>query len=213
MEKHSISHTIIKRLPAYLAYLKNLPETAPPYISATTLAKALDMGEVQVRKDLAAVCHAGKPKVGYPRDVLAEDIKQYLGQDSIENAVLIGAGKLGQAFLGYRGFAALGLNILAAFDKKPAMEQTDFGKPILPMAQLRQFCRDHSIRLGIITVPNDQAQEICDLLIDCGIKAIWNFAPIHLEVPENILVQNEDLATSLAVLSLHLQAQEKKYKE
>ena len=120
---------------------------------------------------------------------------------------MIGAGKLGQALLGYCGFEAYGLNILAAFDVAPAKETSDEGKPILHLDELESFCRSHIVLMGIITVPAEYAQQVCDRMIKCGIKAIWNFAPVHLDVPANILVQNENMATSLAVLSMHLQAQ------
>lgn len=212
MEKKEISKAVIKRLPGYLSYLRSLPEDAPPHISATTLANALGMGEVQVRKDLAMVCSFGKPKVGYPRNRLADDIEQFLGYDNTTDAVIIGAGKLGQALLGYIGFEAYGLNILAAFDVNPESEKTVDGKPLLHIDQLNSYCRSHKVLMGIITVPAAQAQTVCDQLISCGIKAIWNFAPIHLDVPEHILVQNENMATSLAVLSMHLQAQMKEKK-
>ncbi len=209
MERKEISKSVLKRLPGYLAYLKNLPETASPYISATALANALGMGEVQVRKDLAMVSDGGRPKIGYQRLALIDDIEQFLGYDNTTDAVLIGAGKLGQALCGYSGFDAYGLNILAAFDAAPKSEQTDEGKPIYPISQLQSFCRSNKVLMGIITVPAVHAQAVCDQLIACGIKAIWNFAPTHLDVPSNILVQNENMATSLAVLSMHLQAQMK----
>jgi len=144
------------------------------------------------------------------RSGLIDDIEQFLGYDNTTDAVLIGAGKLGQALCGYSGFEAYGLNILAAFDIKPATEKTEEGTPIYPMDQLESFCKTNKVLMGIITVPVVHAQQVCDQLIDCGIKAIWNFAPTHLDVPENILVQNENMATSLAVLSMHLQAQIKK---
>ena len=209
MEKREISKTVLKRLPGYLTYLKCLPADGPTHISATTLATALGMGEVQVRKDLATVSDGGKPKVGYLREQLIDDIEQFLGYDNNTDAVLIGAGKLGQALCDYSGFNAYGLNILAAFDLAPAREMTDSGKRILPMNQLESFCRTNKVRMGIITVPAVCAQQVCKQLIASGIKAIWNFAPTHLDVPEHILVQNEDMATSLAVLSVHLQAQTK----
>lgn len=120
--------------------------------------------------------------------------------------MLIGAGKLGQALCGYSGFGEYGLNILAAFDVKPQADQTEEGTPILPMEELEFFCKTNKVLMGIITVPADHAQAVCDQLIHCGVKAIWNFAPTHLDVPEHILVQNENMATSLAVLSMHLQA-------
>ncbi len=212
MDSKTISKAMLKRLPVYLSYLRSLPEDAPEYISATTLAHALGRGEVQVRKDLAAVSDGGKPKLGYPREKLMDDIEQFLGYDNNTDAVLIGAGKLGQALCDYTGFAAYGLHILAAFDVAPNAQETESGKPILPMQKLEAYCRANKVRMGIITVPAEAAQQACDQLIASGIRAIWNFAPVHLEVPGNILVQNENMATSLAVLSMHLQAQSKEKK-
>ena len=209
MERKEISKSVLKRLPGYLAYLKTLSDGSSPYISATALANALGMGEVQVRKDLAMVSDGGRPKIGYNREALIEDISQFLGYDNTTDAILVGAGKLGQALLGYGGFEAYGLNILAAFDAAPASDKTDEGKPIYSMDKLEYFCRSNKILMGIITVPSRYAQEVCDKLIACGIKAVWNFAPVHLDVPSGILVQNENMATSLAVLSMHLQAQMK----
>jgi len=212
MERKEISKSVLKRLPGYLNYLKTLPDDGSPYISATALANALGMGEVQVRKDLAMVSDGGRPKIGYLRLALIDDIEQFLGYDNTTDAVLIGAGKLGQALCGYTGFEAYGLNILAAFDVQPQAAHTDEGKPIYPMEHLESFCKTNKVLMAIITVPAKYAQEVCNRLIGCGIKAVWNFAPTHLDVPENILVQNENMATSLAVLSMHLQAQIKEKK-
>ncbi len=212
MEPKKISKSVLKRLPGYLAYLKNMPENSPPHISATALAGALGMGEVQVRKDLAMVSDGGRPKIGYLREALIDDIEQFLGYDNTTDAVLIGAGKLGQALMAYKGFDEYGLNILAAFDARPKIGKTDEGKPVYNIDRLTQFCHANKVLMGIITVPAEAAQEVADLLISCGIKAIWNFAPTHLDVPNGILVQNENMATSLAVLSVHLQAQIKEEK-
>lgn len=209
MERKEISKSVLKRLPGYLSYLKSIPDGTSPYISATALANALGMGEVQVRKDLAQVSDGGRPKIGYLRESLIEDISQFLGYDNTTDAILVGAGKLGQALLGYSGFSAYGLNILAAFDVAPAQQRSSEGKPIYSLEQLESFCRSHKVLMGIITVPTEHAQDVCDQLIRCGIKAVWNFAPTHLDVPAGILVQNENMATSLAVLSMHLQAQMK----
>jgi redox-sensing transcriptional repressor len=135
-----------------------------------------------------------------------------LGYDNTTDAILVGAGKLGQALLGYSGFEEYGLNILAGFDIQPAIEKTVEGKPIFPMSELENFCKMNKVLMGIITVPAQYAQQVCDQLIACGIKAVWTFAPVHLDVPDNILVQNENMATSLALLSMHLQAQIKEKK-
>ncbi len=212
MQKKEISKAVLKRLPGYLAYLKTLPEDPGAYISATALANALGMGEVQVRKDLAMVSEGGRPKIGYLRVNLIDDIEQFLGYDNTTDAVLIGAGKLGRALLCYSGFEAYGLNILAAFDNAIHVDEEESDKPVLPMEKLEGFCKANKVRMGIITVPAHHAQAVCEQLIASGIKAIWNFAPTHLDVPANILVQNEDMATSLAVLSMHLQAQMKEKK-
>ena len=209
MEEKKVSKSVLKRLPGYLAYLKSLPEDAPTHISATSLANALGMGEVQVRKDLAIVSDGGRPKIGYQREGLITDIEQFLGYDNTTDAVLIGAGKLGLALMGYSGFEEYGLNIQAAFDVSPSMEKTEDGQPIYPMTKLEHFCKVHKVLMGIITVPAEQAQGVCDLLISNGILAIWNFAPKHLNVPDHILVQNENMAASLALLCKHLNEQMK----
>ena len=207
MEKKEISKAVLKRLPGYLSYLQNMPEGSSTHISATSLANALGMGEVQVRKDLALVSDGGRPKIGYLRESLIEDISQFLGYDNTTDAILVGAGKLGRALLGYSGFEEYGLNILAAFDKTPVAEASEEGRPIYHIDQLDSFCRTNKVLMGIITVPAKYAQQVCDKMINCGIKAIWNFAPVHLDVPQGILVQNQNMATSLAVLSVHLKAQ------
>lgn len=205
MKLNKISKSTLKRLPLYLAYLKDMPEDAPMYISSVALADALHLGEVQVRRDLGMVS-SGQPKRGHLRENLIADIEQFLGYDVTTNAVLIGAGKLGLALMGYKGFEDYGLNIQAAFDIQPTCTHTADGKPVYPMTQLEHYCRLHKILMGIITVPAENAQEAADQLIQSGVLAIWNFAQINLVVPEGILVQHENMATSLAVLSKHLQA-------
>ena len=194
MEKE-ISKATLKRLPTYLSYLKALPEDTSANISATALAAGLHMGEVQVRKDLALVSDGGRPKIGYNREHLIADIENFLGYGNSNDAVLIGAGKLGRALLGYSGFAEYGLNIVAAFDANDTLIGTTKGGKV---------CQRCTIKLGIITVPAEYAQGVCDLLIENGILAIWNFAPKHLNVPDGILVQNENMAASLALLCKHL---------
>ena len=187
MEK-KISRSVLRRLPGYHAYLKSIQDSASPYISATALAAALGMGEVQVRKDLAMVSDGGRPKIGYLRESLIEDIEQFLGYDNTTDAILVGAGRLGQALLGYSGFDEYGLNILAAFDIRPETKRKDSGKPIYPLDELVPFCREHKIQMGIITVPTEFAQDACDLMIKAGIKAIWTFAPTHLDVTRLLFI-------------------------
>ena len=167
-------------------------------VSSAVIARELDLGEVQVRKDLASVCGKGKPKVGYLRKDLLESIERCIGKNAVTKAVLVGAGKLGQALLDYKGFESFGVSISAAFDSNT--ELTLCNDRILPMSQLEITCKTDNVQIGIIAVGIESAQTICDLLVSCGIKAIWNFAPCELKVPNGIIFMQENLALSLAHL-------------
>lgn len=202
MEKRAISTQTLRRLPVYLGYLRQLTARS---VSATTIAGALNLSEIQVRKDLAAVTEGGRPGVGYETRGLISDLEHYLGYDRMVAAVLVGAGNLGRAIMGYSGFAGCGLDIVSAFDRDPKLAGTTVGgKPVGPMEELKDVCRVSGARLGVITVPEASAQEACDALVDSGIKAIWNFAPAHLSAPEDVILQNENLVASLTVLSRRL---------
>ncbi len=204
MAQNEISVATIQRLPIYLDYLKT-QEAEITHISATTIAMALGFGEVQVRKDLASVSSSGKPKIGYHIGELIKKLEEALGYDTVNHAIIIGAGKLGSALLGYEGFSHSGLRILAAFDSDPKKAgTTESQKPIYSMDTLADFCKKTKVHIGIVTVPALQAQSVCDALIAAGILAIWNFAPVHLDIPEYIIIKNENMASSLAVLSSNL---------
>lgn len=207
MEPKKVSRKLLTRLPIYLDYIKSLPDDTMN-ISATNMAHALGLGDVLVRKDLAKVSNAGRCKLGYARETLAQDIEDFLDINSLTGAIIVGAGKLGQALLDYGGFEASGMSILAGFDQKPTKKRSSAGKPIYSMEKLPDFCKENNIRIGIITVPATEAQKVCDCLICCGIEAIWNFAPIHLVVPEKIVLQSENLAVSLTALRLQLKRQQ-----
>ena len=198
MNGYSIPKATLGRLPQYLEYLRSLPEIRRT-ISATAIAKALSLGDVQVRKDLASVCGAGKPKIGYETDKLITDIESHLGYERLTNAVLVGAGKLGRALLDYDGFEDFGVKIVAGFDCNETV-LTKGTKDILPIRDIEVYCREHDVKLGIITVGQGSAQDVCDKLVESGIKAIWNFAPVTLKVPNGVLLKQEDLALSLAYL-------------
>lgn len=201
----TLTSGMLERLPLYLNYLKALSKDSPKHISSTAIAKALNMGEVNVRKDLAAVSGSGKPKIGYVVSDLIDDIETNLGYREKRGTVIVGAGRLGRALLDYGGFKEYGINILAAFDtNEDVCGVTSSGKIIYKLKELEEFCEEHKVQIGIITVPAEYAQQVCDLMVECGISAIWNFAPTHLNVRRNILVQNENMAASLAVLSSHL---------
>ena len=199
MNGYSIPMATLGRLPRYLEYLRGLPETRRT-ISATAIAKALSLGDVQVRKDLAAVCGAGKPSIGYDTDQLIADIEGHLGYERLTGAVLVGAGKLGRALLDYDGFEDFGVRIVAGFDcNEKALKRGT--KDILPIREIGTYCREHDVRLGIITVGQGSAQEVCDKLVASGVKAIWNFAPVALRVPAGVRLKQENLALSLAHLN------------
>ena len=203
--KKEISRETLKRLPLYWNYLKSLKGKEPGHISATHIASALDLYDVQVRKDLACVSSKGKPKIGYETKELIHDIEQFLGYDNQDYAALVGVGNLGRALMSYSGFRDYGLDICAAFDADEHIVGTQInGKEIQPVDKLRSVCREKKVRIGIITVPTEKAQTVCDELIAGGALAIWNFAPVNLKVPEGILVHNENMAVSLALLSKHL---------
>ena len=176
------------------------------YLSSTAIAKGLELNDVQVRKDLALISRTGgKPKVGYEIDELLTDISLFLGMKNNNKSVLIGVGSLGTALLNYQGFAEYGLEIVAAFDKNPDKVNQKVGRYVIkPLSELSSFCKKHEIHVGIITVPAVHAQEACDNLVNSGVKAIWNFAPTKLNVSKNIIVQNENMASSLVILSRHL---------
>ena len=198
MNGYSIPKATLGRLPQYLEYLRSLPEMRNT-ISATAIARALSLGDVQVRKDLATVSGAGKPRIGYEIDQLMTDIESHLGYERLTNAVLVGAGKLGRALLDYDGFEDFGVKIVAGFDCNETV-LTKGTKDILPIRDIEAYSREHDVKLGIITVGQGSAQEVCDKLVESGIKAIWNFAPVTLKVPNGVLLKQENLALSLAYL-------------
>ena len=200
MEKTSISKATLGRIPRYLNFLKELPTDRFPYISATAISKGLNLGEVQVRKDLAAVSGAGKPRIGYETEALIERLEECLGYNKVTFAVLVGAGKLGRALLEYDGFERFGIKIAAAFDSNDRVIDLDVKNEILPISAFEAYCKEHNVSIGIITVGEGSAQEVCDTMVESGIKAILNFAPCKLQVPTDVLLQNENLALSLAHL-------------
>ena len=205
MDQASIRRAVLGRLPLYLQYLHALPKTPDARISATTIAKDLDLGEVQVRKDLQAVSGSGRPKIGYDVAELTKQIEDALDIRDCYDCIIAGAGKLGRALLDYGGFVDFGVRVVAAFDPDPDKRGiTAEGKEILPLERMPSFCKERAIRIGIITAPRSQAQSVCDLMVESGIQAIWNFAPEKITAPDHVLIHNENLALSLAFLKLKM---------
>ena len=202
MKPKPVSRKLLKRLPVYLNYLKNLPEDSPN-VSATAMAKALELGDVQVRKDLAKIS-TGRRRPGRNRHQLMQHIEEYLNFAEETGTVVVGAGKLGRALLDYAGFEEAGFNVMAGFDIEPSIDISEGGKPIYPFSRLEHFCKHYDVHIGVIAVPAESAQSVCDTLVACGVRAIWNFAPVHLQVPEYVIVQSENLAVSLTSLRVQM---------
>ena len=206
MNSVSVSKATLSRLPGYLRYLRDKASRGYANISSTLIADDLKLNPVQVRKDLAVISSvSGKPKTGFSVEELIGDIERFLGFDNATEAILVGAGQLGKTLLSYGGFANYGLKIVAAFDSDP--EKTDTvvnGKKVFSLDKLENLVKRMNIHIGVITVPKDSAQQVCDAMTAAGIKAIWNFAPVNLKVPDNVAVKNEDMAASLALLSKKL---------
>ena len=202
----NVSKATIGRLPAYHRYLSEKQAEGEKTISSTAIAEDLHLNAVQVRKDLSIISSvAGKPKLGFDVEELLADINRFLGYDNVTDAVLVGAGGLGSALIGYSGFKNYGLNIVASFDTDPArIGKTINGVRVFDGKDLVRSVRRLNVRIGIIAVPRGAAQAVADALVEGGVRAIWNFAPVHLNLPENIAVKNEDMAASLAILSKRL---------
>ncbi|MCD8328065.1 MAG: redox-sensing transcriptional repressor Rex [Ruminococcus sp.] len=198
-----VSKRTLKRLPNYLTYLKSEKCGGAINISAPTVARDLGLNEVQVRKDLAIVSRSGgKPKTGYLLSSLIEDIESFLGYDNQKDAIIAGVGHLGSALLSYKGFSDYGMNVVAGFDTdEKLIGKTVHGKKIYDISELTKIVKELNIRLGIITVPSEFAQQVCNEMVKGGILAVWNFAQVQLVVPDGVIVQNENMAASLAVLS------------
>lgn len=200
-----IPKTVLKRLPSYLACVKKGVLSQREYVSSSAIASALGLGEVLVRKDLALISGAGKPKLGYLRTDLVQHISEALGCTVQKNAIVVGAGRLGVALLEYSGFSEYDINIEAGFDSDAEKIGKEFkGKRIYSVKDIKNYCLYHGIQIGIITVPAASAQEACDILVESGIRAIWNFAPIKLNTPEGVTVKSENMAASLAVLASNI---------
>ena len=198
----------IKRLPLYLRSLRDLQVQGEAFASSAALAKELMLDPIVVRKDLAITGVVGTPRRGFPVDALILAIMEFLGWSNTTDAFLCGVGSLGSALLGYEGFQLYGLRIVAAFDANPDKIGTkEHGVKIFDVRKMPTMIERMHIQLGVLTVPADAAQSAANSMIAAGIRGIWNFTPVKLEVPDTVVIQRVDLASSLAVLSHRLAAQ------
>lgn len=208
--QHNISLVVPKstlsRLPLYYSHIRKLQQQGEKYVSAAAVAQSLNLNPVLVRKDLSGVSSVeGKPRAGFEINTLINDLSDFLGYNNVDEAILVGVGSLGRLILTNKEFTSMGLDITVGFDKDPDLHGLQIGdKFILPMEKMESYIKRTGVKIGIITVPADQAQAVCDQMVECGILAIWNFAFTLLNVPQGVLVKNENLPSSLAVLSQQL---------
>lgn len=201
MSNYVISFAMMNRLPLYLDYLLTLEDKGVQTISATMVARDMGLGEVLVRKELSVISGNGRPRIGYKTSTLIKDFDKFLHVDKRTKAVIVGAGKLGRALLGYNQFSKFGVDILAAFDND--IDKID-NKKIFSINKLAQFIKTNKVTIGIIAVPKNNANEVYNTLVECGIKGIWNFAPIILKKVPNVIIKQQNLALSLAHLNVML---------
>jgi redox-sensing transcriptional repressor len=204
-QKRHFPHPSIRRLPSYLRMLRRLQTDGAQKVSCTQIAKELDLDSTQVRKDLALTGITGRPRIGYELLPLIEAIEAFLGWNTVSDAFLVGAGSLGKALMGYENFRRCGLNIVAAFDvSEGKIGQEIFGRKVHSLNDMPAMAAGTGVTLGVLTVPGSSAQAAADAMVAAGIRGIWNFAPVRLDVPDSVLVENVELVSSLAVLSVSI---------
>ncbi len=195
----------IKRLPSYLHVIEAAEKEGKEFISGTVIADELELEPIQVRKDLAITGIVGKPRIGFPvRDLIAA-INQFLRWDREHQAVVVGAGHLGTALIGYEELAQRGVRIRAAFD----LDQQKVGKtisdvPVYSLGRLSDKIQELNIDIAILSVPPSHAQAVADMIVKAGIRAIWNFTTVKLKLPPNVVVQKEDMSSGYAMLSVKM---------
>ncbi len=190
----------LRRMPCYLAYLKLENMRGSKYVSSTLIARDNGVDPTQVTKDLSYTGISGKTRVGYEVEPLIDALEDFLGFREMDKAFLFGAGSLGTALLHDHGLVQYGLKIVSAFDINPAVVGKEIsGVPIYHIEDFKKL-KGFGIEIGILTVPTENAQMVTQLMIDHGIKAIWNFTPVRIVVPDNIVIQNTSLYAHLAVM-------------
>ena len=210
MEERQISKAVIKRLPRYYRYLGEILDSGMERISSGELSSRMKVTASQIRQDLNHFGGFGQQGYGYNVKYLHEEIGKILGLDKKHNMIVIGGGNMGQALSKYASFERNGFNIKGIFDINPELVGKTIGKvPIYPTSSLQEFIKNENIEIAALTLPKAAAPEMADLLVACGIKAIWNFAHTDLVVPKDVVVENVHLFDSLMRLSYNLSSYEK----
>ena len=209
-EADKVPEPTLRRLPWYLSNIKLMKEKGEQYVSSTQISKELNIDASQIAKDLSYVNISGRTRVGYNIDALIEVLESFLGFTNMHKAFLFGVGSLGAALLRDSGLHHFGLEIVAAFDVNPELVGKDLnGIPIFHSDDFETKMKEYDVNIGVLTVPINIAQEITNKMVDGGIKAVWNFTPFRIRVPENIVVQNTSLYAHLAVMFNRLNFNEK----
>ena len=209
-EADKVPEPTLRRLPWYLSNIKLMKEKGEQYVSSTQISKEINIDASQIAKDLSYVNISGRTRVGYNIDALIEVLESFLGFTNMHKAFVFGVGSLGAALLRDSGLHHFGLEIVAAFDVNPELVGKDLnGIPIFHSDDFEAKMKEYDVNIGVLTVPINIAQEITDKMVDGGIKAVWNFTPFRIRVPENIVVQNTSLYAHLAVMFNRLNFNEK----
>ncbi len=210
METKEISQAVIGRLPRYLRYLGELKDEGVERISSQELSELMHVTASQIRQDFNNFGGFGQQGYGYNVEYLYEEISKILGLDHKHNFIIIGAGNLGRALGNYLNFERRGFIFRGMFDKNPDLVGQDVrGVKVMPMNEMERFVRDNNIDIAVLTIPKTSAVDIADVLVENGIRAIWNFAHVDLNVPEGILVENVHLSDSLMKLSYNINRMER----
>ena len=209
-EADKVPEPTLRRLPWYLSNIKLMKEKGEQYVSSTQISKEINIDASQIAKDLSYVNISGRTRVGYNIDAMIEVLESFLGFTNMHKAFLFGVGSLGGALLRDSGLRHFGLEIVAAFDVNPELVGKDLGGiPIFHSDDFEAKMKEYDVNIGVLTVPINIAQEITNKMVDGGIKAVWNFTPFRIRVPENIVVQNTSLYAHLAVMFNRLNFNEK----
>ena len=205
MEAKQISKAVIKRLPRYYRYLGELLEDNVERISSNDLSKKMRVTASQIRQDLNNFGGFGQQGYGYNVKYLYTEIGKILGLDIVDPMIIVGAGNLGQALANYVGFEKRGFKLVGIFDVNPVLEGIAVrGIEIQTISDLPFFMKENNIEIAILTMPKNKARDMAEILIENGIKAIWNFAHIDLDTPDDVIVENVHLSESLMTLSYNL---------
>ncbi|MEK8127357.1 redox-sensing transcriptional repressor Rex [Paenibacillus filicis] len=205
MKTIKISEAVVRRLPIYLRFLNELSKKNISTVSSQDLGQKLDLNPAQIRKDLAYFGEFGKKGIGYDVDYLIEKIRQILKLDKVIPVALVGAGNLGRALCNYNAYLRDNMKIVAVFDAQPSkIGESINNLKVKPMDELVEAIRSLQVRIGIITVPAVEAQQVADQFVHAGVEAILNFAPVIIRVPGDIRVHHADFTTELQSLAYYL---------